>query len=290
MAVNNLDMLQYPLFDSRRKKWLQDSLRSTPGKEVTAPENLQTVQDFVYDIWYHPLVTEDLLAFRQQGQALMKDLFLDLKIEDKAVAVPVGSVIWAINSDDSVFRPDWDYVCLTPYPQASRLLSGYSYAHKDESGLSLFTHSETTLPEHLSLTSEQSFLFSLLAAPDEMLVGNQELARQYRLSLVNPPRGEERTQCEQNFNKLWEAYFVNYLKAWPVHFTSEVKSRDRFGRFLKRLNERSAQSSNPDYRQNFLSLLDDFRAPGFEQLRSALTYSSGALTFPLRTRKRTGIH
>ncbi len=226
------------------------------------PSPVQEVQKFVTRMWEHPLLDQKTIQHRQRGKDALATLFSANNLSDLPyVGVPVGSEIWIVDQNS-----DFDFIVFTPhgyklYAEIGNLIQSVG----NNTVVHIINAFDSVLKDGKPLWGDY---ISILLTPDEYVLGDAELARQLRHSLV------DKLEREQKADALWSLAtdYGNSFRSWP-HSTEKRRIR-----FEKQLRARSERSSKPHkWQRYFQEAAIALELPPFAVYRDAIRQTNGAL-------------
>lgn len=237
--------------------------------------------NWVAQVWEHPLVTKETRVSRQIARATIQ-AFMDehQQSRDTYTAVPVGSLLWMPYRKQT----DFDYVLFTQNPeQAARLEHIFRLDYQEKVGMNIF--GPTSLEELQTdqgtlarVTQEQPL--SLLFTPDEYLAGSTELAHTIRLMTLRAIAQEANPEAywSNTVGKYFNTFFVNWDSDKRTLFRGEKHGEEsRVRRLNNAIEARAGQTRNPErWKSSFLQKKASIHIPSFPVYASALRASKGA--------------
>jgi len=255
--------------------------------EIThlAEQPTTTLSRFITRAWEHPLLTEETKHFRAESLAAIQNNLTchDISLKD-AIAIPVGSFLWAAASDSDI-----DYVVIYKDLQGEiserkEFMRRLKAAEEQPLGE---LHLIKALPES-GLIRERSFgvASALLLTPDDYLEDQGMLAPAMRLRIMD--------NFSQHPDEFWSgltAYFDRRFRNWAMTDLYADKQRldwKRGYRYFTLLEQRSSQTKTTQERgamvweNAFVKAKDNFGPPGFYTYQNALIQTDGSLQIDSR--------
>ncbi len=236
-----------------------------PEESVYSPENPQNVIDsFVRPIWYHELLTDETKELLAQSRQDLKNILHKGHIDiDNMIAVPSGGARWRLSKQDPT---NYQFLFDGDIPPRDELRHEFN-------GLWILPREWDSVGHAMKHQDRSNALKALMITPDQLVVGNMELARRLRLEALK--KGGE---------VWWNDGVAEYVKKkvnkWGTPKDEADISKIRFERALR---DRMSRESNPEvWRENFLIDLESRNdsIPAFSEYSLALEQLGGAIDCP----------
>jgi len=243
---------------------------------------------FLNKVWRHPLLDEKTIDHRRQFPEKFKLWCQPWGVNPQTVsAVLVGSSLWTTDRIEHGEGSDWDFILYGPDGVINALRKSREEKRYNEHGQEIFADWDIH-PDRIYASSdlkELANLAPLLLTPDNFIAGNLELARQYRLKLLDM---KDPHQKQLNYE------FDHYMRGWPSLEFPESRTGDRRERFENVLNRAATAKAKKlgipivfkdepfltKFKELFKNAMQKIEVPSLEIYKKTLEQTKGALILP----------
>ncbi|MBP6882749.1 MAG: hypothetical protein KBC15_04345, partial [Candidatus Levybacteria bacterium] len=262
-------------------------------KESPSPK--EQVERVVTALWEHPLLDDATVAHRKAALTALPPFLEKFGLDDSEYVGILKGSAQRITDETS----DYDFTIIRPdlYSRpGDKFTEAQTATRQEQSKIDIFHIYGIPHDYPMLATNFNNVITQLLFTPDEYLVGNIDLAHQYRRNLIdqldNDPKSKRLFWGEDNFPGSLPLQFADCFKNWGIipqtsrlamklHPNHKELTQNRFekehGRLEANIAKRAVMSKNPDWRYDFMQSIENLQPPPFETYKSYLEQTNGAV-------------
>ncbi|MEK7588011.1 MAG: hypothetical protein AAB457_04300, partial [Patescibacteria group bacterium] len=238
------------------------------------------LQQFITNVWQHPLLTQMTIGHRKLGAELFLSFLKKNNIDpNNYVAIPVGSSVW-ITEDTS----DHDFIVIARTENDRRILKNLNLGMLPDD----ISFLDTIVAQDIATDDSTKYsLIPILFTPDEYIAGSVAFAQNIRTFLITSMQisNTEITPEIQITPEMWnqniQEIFTKYYREWAYGIDEFRASNEtkRIQRLKMALAKRAKQSKmgEEEYMKQFVLALSAIHPPALDVFIDALTQTRGKL-------------
>lgn len=231
--------------------------------------------NFLRKVWFHPLLTGATVAHRAAFPEMFRDFCSKWEINiDEVVAGPLGSSIWIV-SEESNHKSDFDFAIFFKNTEDHKKWQELYWLRLNDNRTPLAHPVAGGCIDNPRPLGQMYTIAPILFIPDELLVGNLEIAHNLRLFFADEYKNGNRPTTNRTFIEQ-EFYQIRY---WP-----ETSNPQRFEKYLEKHAQDFAKLHGREvslvkrYKSTFIKTLNNFRPPSDETFVNAIRFNGGRLS------------
>lgn len=265
-------------------------------KESPSPK--EQVERVVTALWEHPLLDEATIAHRKAALAALPSFLNKFGIDNSEyVGILKGSSQRIVDETS-----DYDFTIIHPNSinePGDKFTEAGIAARDKQLKIDISSIQPISLNNPNLATNAGHTMTQLLFTPDEYLVGNIDLAHQYRRNVIDQlnhdPKYKRLFWGEADFSGSLRLQFADCFKNWGiVPQTSRIgmklghnpqnRLEKEQGRLEANIAKRVAISKNPHWEADFRQAIADLAPPSFSAYKAYIEQTGGAVHIDQRFR------